>query len=767
MNPSLLRLAQAALAFRSSGDLPALTGIFGETASECLGGYAWRFFLVDPQSGALRHAGPAAKGDGPDRVHLPEPGGALEWLLAYEAPLVARADERGAPGLERALWPRVPEAIAGIPVHGSATLHGLLIVALDGAPPVPAVSNAPVGFPAPGVPSEALLTARALADQFALALEREALARRLEGERERMSRLELKANAGEELFSELISVVAHEIRTPLTSIKAYTESLIDAPAGEFEQRRDFLTVINDECDRLARLIGDALDLSRLEVGQRALKVKPCDPRALFEDLALTLEPELAKSGLSLVTGVGAELTDLEADLDLLKQLLLNLVGNAIKFSPRAATVTLEARADGPAWTLSVRDTGGGIPEDQLDRVFERFYRVELKGGRRVPGTGLGLAIARHIVDLHGGTIRADNAPGGGSVFSARLPRRQLAPVSVRRVSRELAQRADVRGLLDDAIAAIGEVMEAEIVSILLVDPDEGDLFVATARGLADAARARRMHYRGGVAGAAVHAGRPLLINNIETDRRIARRNHPQYFTKSLLCAPLTVSGQTVGVINVNNKASREEFDEHDLVLLSGLIERLAGALNRAHAYPDAPQVVAEARAAVRSIGRVKRDLLVGRSELGRCAGAVARRVGLAPDIAALVGRLAGGAGPQALASGLGLAPAPAPAPAPAAEPGFAAEARGILLARAERLDGSGHPAGLRADAIPLGARILAVMDEFERLTQARPYRGALPVEDALAVLVQDGGRRYDARVVQALASVLSDEGLASDQKEAA
>src|SRR4029079_3101668 len=140
---------------------------------------------------------------------------------------------------------------------------------------------------------------------------------------------------------------------------------------------------------------------------------------------------------------------------------------------------------------------------------------------------------------------------------------------------------------------------------------------AAARGLDDSVHARRLAYRGGVSGAAMRAGQPPLGNNVETDRRIHKKSDPQYFTKSLLCAPLLVAGETIGVLNVNNKVSREEFDEHDRALVATLTSRLTAMLERAHAYPDSPAVVADACEALDSLARTRRELLAPRRELAR------------------------------------------------------------------------------------------------------------------------------------------------------
>ena len=729
---SLTRLAGTAFALAAAKDRAAILDVCGEAARAACGGKAWRWLALDPEDGALREGSL----DGP--VVLAGSHGPIEWLLHREEPYLGPPD-RGALG-----WQRDAVAVLGLPVKSGSVLHGLLLVALDAT------------LAGPGDPRAA--AARVVADQCALALQRAALESDVARHRDQRKELEIRARAGEELFSELISVVAHEIRTPLTSIKAYTETLIDAPADEFERRKEFLQIIDEECDRLARLVGDALDLSRLEAGLRLLKVRPVSPRDLLADVALTIGPDAQKHDVRLEVESGSAPDEVEADGDLVKQLLLNLVGNAIKFSPRGTTVTLRAESGGRGagepgdWKIAVIDQGSGIPEDKIEKIFDRFYRIETRDGRRVPGTGLGLAIVRHIVELHGGHIGVGNGAAGGSIFSVRLPCRQLAPAAVRDVARELAAHAGTSDVLAAAVHMVSEVMKADIVSILLVDPAAGDLYVASARGLDDKASARRIHFRSGVAGAVLSAGRPVLVENIETDRRFGKKSHPQYSTKSLLCAPLQVAGVDVGVINVNNKRSREEFSEQDLAVLSLLVARVSSVLSRAHAYPEQPGVFAEAKAALDAIARSGGDIGLGGQALSRHARRVAARLGIDGATAGSIAYLASSEGGS-------------PWDGDVVE---RSAARAFLLARAERLDGAGWPGALRGSDVPMGARILAVIDAFAGLTSSRPYRAPLAADDALAALRAEAGTRFDADVIEALARSLAEDGVTNgDAREEA
>jgi signal transduction histidine kinase len=732
-------MAGLAKALASTGDRALLIATVGAACREALHGDAWRFLALDAETGALTDATPGALPSDSAAsavVVWPEAGGVLEALLAREEPAVGRSNG-GGPTCDAALWDAPPRTVLGWPIASGGRLFGLLLVARTAA------RNAPAA---------AVDQATLAANQLGIALEREALRAAGLAQAAAMSGLEQRASSGEAAFSELISVVAHEIRTPLTSIKAYTEALIDAPSEEFEQRRKFLGVIDEECDRLSRLVGDALDLSRLEAGHRSLKLKTIAPAEFLADLVSTVEPEAASREVTIavetVPGAAPEPAVAEGDTDLLKQLLLNLIGNAIKFSPTGGRITVRSRLDEAEWRLDVADEGTGIPEDQLDRIFERFYRVELRGGRRVPGTGLGLAIARHIAELHDGQVWAANGDPTGSVFSLRLPRLQRAPLAARNVARALLGRTEVRALLTDAIEMISEVMRAQIVSIVCVDPDEGDLVVGPARGLDAAARARRIPYRAGVAGAAIRAGQALLVDNIETDRRFAKKSHPQYFTKSLLTAPVIVAGEAIGVINVNNKESHEEFVEADRILLAPLVARLESALTRAYAYPDSAAVVAEARQALQAAKGSRRDLLLDRCALTRYARELSAALGLDARDAAQVERMVcPSTGPESMAD-LALRSA-------------------ILLARGERFDGTGAPRGLAGEAIPLGARIMAALDRFESLTHGRPYRPALGRDAALAALRAERGRALDPRVVDALLALVDADAAPPAHEEAA
>jgi signal transduction histidine kinase len=249
--------------------------------------------------------------------------------------------------------------------------------------------------------------------------------RAAEEENARLAREAARVAALEELSrlkSEFISIASHELRTPLTGILGFSELLThnDAVLPDDERQR-FQRLVFQQAEQLAALVDNLLDVSRIESGRVTL-----EPSAL--DLADALWPILEAAGASaprhaLSTDLAPAARWVRADPDKVRQILANLVSNAVKYSPDGGRVTVTARfepgIDGV--TIAVADEGMGIPEEQLDRIFDRFQRVDAPATRGIRGTGLGLFIVRELVELHGGTIRVESTVGRGSTFRFTLP----------------------------------------------------------------------------------------------------------------------------------------------------------------------------------------------------------------------------------------------------------------------------------------------------------------------------------------------------------
>lgn len=229
----------------------------------------------------------------------------------------------------------------------------------------------------------------------------------------------------EAVRKEFVANVSHELRTPLASIKALVETLEAGAIDERDVAVDFLGRIVGEVDRLAALVDELLDLARLESGRITLRSETLEPAELIGRGAERLKPQTERARLALVLDVPEGLPAVRADRSRVEQVLLNLIHNAIKFTPAGGVITVRAMVVDDMLRVSVQDTGVGISEQELPRIFERFYKEDK--ARRSEGTGLGLAIAKHIVLAHGGTISVESRRGAGATFYFTLPLAKVEP----------------------------------------------------------------------------------------------------------------------------------------------------------------------------------------------------------------------------------------------------------------------------------------------------------------------------------------------------
>ena len=232
----------------------------------------------------------------------------------------------------------------------------------------------------------------------------------------------------DKLKSDFISTVSHELRTPITSMKAFVELLLIKPNMPEQRKRMLLEVINDESDRLSRLIGDLLDLSRIESGGMGWRDEEVAPREVVEAAISGIMPLAQNKGLTIARTDQSDLPSLRADRDRLIQVIMNLLSNAVKFTPQGGRISVQTRLTGQpdAIEVSVADTGPGIPAGEQLRIFEKFHRAGDVLTHSVEGTGLGLTICRQIVEHYGGRIWVASEEGIGSVFTFALPFRTLS-----------------------------------------------------------------------------------------------------------------------------------------------------------------------------------------------------------------------------------------------------------------------------------------------------------------------------------------------------
>jgi two-component system phosphate regulon sensor histidine kinase PhoR len=224
---------------------------------------------------------------------------------------------------------------------------------------------------------------------------------------------------------EFVANVSHEIKTPLTALKGFAETLLSGALEDRETARSFLQIIHNEADRLNRLITDILQLSKMESGQYVLNYSPVELKPLLEKLQKMMMTQAERKSITVQFQATEEMF-VEADEDLLLQILINLVSNGINYTPNGGRVTVnvsfaEKLESDDVLKITVSDTGIGIPKQDQQRIFERFYRVDKARSRESGGTGLGLSIVKHLVELHHGSISVESRTDMGSTFTIELP----------------------------------------------------------------------------------------------------------------------------------------------------------------------------------------------------------------------------------------------------------------------------------------------------------------------------------------------------------
>ena len=220
---------------------------------------------------------------------------------------------------------------------------------------------------------------------------------------------------------DFVANVSHELRTPLTTIKSYTETLLDGAMENKEYTENFLKVIYSESERMTRLVKDLLQLSKLDYDKVQWNMKPVNIAAIIEDCVYKMNISARQKNQELAFEANAELPEITGDRDRIEQVMVNIIGNAIKYTPENGRVRIVVDQEENEAVIRVIDNGIGIPKEDIPRLFERFYRVDKARSRAMGGTGLGLSIARQIVEAHKGHIRVESDYGQGTEVVIKFP----------------------------------------------------------------------------------------------------------------------------------------------------------------------------------------------------------------------------------------------------------------------------------------------------------------------------------------------------------
>jgi signal transduction histidine kinase len=264
---------------------------------------------------------------------------------------------------------------------------------------------------------------RTFADQAVIAIENVRLFQEIQEKSRQLETVNERLKELDRLKSDFVSNVSHELRTPLTAIKGAVDLLLrEVPGPLNESQTHYLSRVRSNTQHLAGLINDLLDLAKIEEGKIELKGARVSVGGLVHEVMETVKPLAAEKPVLLEVQVPEPSVLVWADRDKVTQVLMNLIGNAIKFTPPQGRVTVCASRDGTEWAqVSVNDSGPGISAEERQMIFQKFYQVSEEGGPKPKGTGLGLAISKALVELHGGKIWVESEKGRGSTFSFTLP----------------------------------------------------------------------------------------------------------------------------------------------------------------------------------------------------------------------------------------------------------------------------------------------------------------------------------------------------------
>jgi signal transduction histidine kinase/response regulator RpfG family c-di-GMP phosphodiesterase len=577
------------------------------------------------------------------------------------------------------------------------------------------------------------------------------------------------------LKANFVQTISHEFRTPLTSIRAYCETLIkNADTVERGLLKQFLHVIEEESGRLTTLIEDILDFSQLESGAIKYERTPCVVQDLVRQAADELKKNFEAKRVALHCDLPKQDLVVSGSSDQIKQMIVNLLHNASKFTREEGNVWLSLREDPGCARIVVEDDGVGIPDGQLARIFEQFYQADNSSTREHGGSGLGLATCKRIVEQHDGRIWVENVSGGGARFIAVVPKKEVVVNAHVLAASSTVRRFEIEKFLELLVENVVEFLNVGKASIMLVDKARGELRIECAIGIDEEVVSNATVKIGeGIAGKVAERGKTMLVANIEEDTQLGRSNNDMlYNSKSFLSVPITINRKVIGVVNVASPLSKPALDREDAKLLETVVQRYSIAIGKLTTFVDASARFENVREAFKAILDSKRYIEAKYSDVvTSIALRTVETLGLGDDARARVHYLLNiydlglsKIGFHIIKNPKDLSPKDREEIQSHTTIGRDMLAsleedpaiRNITLCHHENFDGTGYPGQLRGEAIPIESRIIRVADSLRALVSSRPYQRQYSMEEALDVLKHRAGTFFDPKVVDAFAEVMDE-----------
>jgi signal transduction histidine kinase/HD-GYP domain-containing protein (c-di-GMP phosphodiesterase class II) len=597
----------------------------------------------------------------------------------------------------------------------------------------------------------------------------------LEVKNEKLTVYAEKLSGLNKLKANFVQTISHEFRTPLTSIRAYCETLIrNADTVERGLLKEFLRVIEEESGRLMTLIEDILDFSQLESGVVKFERTPCVIQDIVKQAVDELRRNFESKRVTLDCDVPEQDVTVNGSADQIRQLTINLLHNASKFTRTEGNVWLSLREDPGCARIVVEDDGVGIPDGQLGRIFDQFYQADNSSTREHGGSGLGLATCKRIVEWHDGRIWVENVPGGGARFIAVIPKKEVA-VNPNALSESgTVRRFEIERFLELLVENVVEFLNVGKVSIMLVDKARKTLRIECAIGMDEEVVSNATVKMGeGIAGKVAERGETMLVTDIEEDAQLSRSNNDMlYVSKSFLSVPVMVDRKVIGVVNVASPLGKPALDEHDARLLETVVRTYSIAIGKLKTFVDASARFEKVRETFKAILDSKRYIDVDNSDFVTAIALKAvAKLGLGEDVRGRVHYLLNvydlglsKVGFHIIKNPRDLSPRDREEIQSHSRVGHDMLAsleedpaiRNITLCHHENFDGTGYPGQLKGESIPIEARIIRVADSLRALVSSRPYQRQYTMEEALDVLKLRAGTFFDPKVVDAFASVMNE-----------
>jgi hypothetical protein len=593
-----------------------------------------------------------------------------------------------------------------------------------------------------------------LATQAAIALEHARL----------MSELRLKALEMDEINKELINTdrvktefvarMSHELRTPLNSIKGAVYYLKEKEITSKVEQAEFIEIISEETNKMIRLLDELLNFPRLEeeiLKKEALNLKDMLERAIATKI---IQDILADKKVSIKLICPEYLPDIIGDKIRILQLFINLIDGSIKYTIPGDSIELKVTDTESTIEIELFVKGRTIPDDELPVIFNN---PTLWHWPNVPQDNLKFYLTKKTLKLHKGNIHVYNTPEG---FTIKLS----FPKSLKEL-----RNTKIDELMSLFLSFMAESMSLKKCSLMLSDELTGDLIIRSALGIDEEIIKRtRLKIGDKIAGWVAIEGKPLLIEDIEKDPRIGRKNKTQYNTKSLLCLPIVIRDKVIGVLNLNNKESREPFNKKDLYLAMIISERISQMIEKVQKgdlRDEEFKIITKAMESLLNAGRKykkeKERLMDLVYRIMQYMGCEEDEIGLALYTSLLYDLGLTQTDENILMksqqlsafehriikthpfSGIGLI--------------NYIETNHIIkkaiLHHHERYDGSGYPDGLKGEDIPFISRVLAVADTYIAMTTERPYRKAINSKEAIEQIKASAGTQFDPKVVDAFLEI--------------